>query len=215
MEQSELEVKACTPDPLHPQGFNPRAQIPYGCTIGDIQKAMQDFLDFLGFVNQQLRSKDIARLESFLMPANFSSMVGEFLSAGIPKYASGVVRNRYDNGHPDLLPTGAYPGNAGLHAPEGIEVKASRQRSGWQGHNPEGVWLLVFVFDANSSRDEAQGIEPKPFRFLKAVGAKLSKSDWSFSGRSETSRRTITASVARAGYEKMESNWIYRDPPTG
>ena len=69
---------------------------------------------------------------------------------------------------------------------------------------------MVFVFDANSSRDEAQGIEPKPFRFAKVIGARLSKSDWQFSGRSDTSRRTITASVKRTGFEKMEANWIYR-----
>jgi len=80
------------------------------------------------------------------------------------------------------------------------------------GHNPEDVWLLVFVFDSNTARDAMQGIDPKPFRFRKVVGALLEKDDWSFSGRSKTSRRTITASVTRTGYAKMESNWIYRDP---
>jgi hypothetical protein len=69
---------------------------------------------------------------------------------------------------------------------------------------------MVFVFDADGSRDEVQGIEPRPFRFLKVLGAKLEKSDWQFSGRSSTSRRTITASVKRSGFEKMEANWIYR-----
>ena len=53
-------------------------------------------------------------------------------------------------------------------------------------------------------------IDSKPFRFLKVVGTQLEKSDWAFSGRSETSRRTITASVTRAGFDKMEANWIYR-----
>lgn len=42
--------------------------------------------------------------------------------------------------------------------------------------------------------------------------AQLEKSDWVYSGRSETSRRTITASVTTSGYEIMMSNWIYRDP---
>jgi len=55
-----------------------------------------------------------------------------------------------------------------------------------------------------------RGIEPKPFRFVKVVGAKLLKSDWQFSGRSATSRRTITASVKRSGYDKLEANWMYR-----
>jgi hypothetical protein len=43
------------------------------------------------------------------------------------------------------------------------------------------------------------------------VGAELEKSDWLFAGRSETSRRTITASVTSAGLQKMTDNWIYKD----
>jgi hypothetical protein len=68
---------------------------------------------------------------------------------------------------------------------------------------------MVFVFDSNTSRDAGQGIEPKPFRFVKVVGAKILTTDWQFSGRSATSRRTITASVKRSGFDKMEANWIY------
>jgi hypothetical protein len=206
----DLERIACSPLPIAAKEFNPKALIPYGCKIEHIRKAMVEFLDFLGFVNQQLATRKILRLESFLMPANFSSMVGEFMTAAIPKYCPSLVKNRYHNGHPDLLPKGKFPGDSILHAAEGIEVKASRHRSGWQGHNPENVWLMVFVFDANTMRDVAQGIGPKPFRFIKVVGAQLDKEDWAFSGRSAASRRTITASVTRTGFEKMDANWIYR-----
>jgi len=203
------ESDACSPIKLNPEGFNPEAQIPYGCAIDHLQASMNDFLDFVGFVNTQLHSKSMARLESFLMPANFSSMVGEFLSMTIPKYCKTIVKNAYHNGHPDLLPKGAYMGDSCLHANKGIEIKASRHISGWQGHNPETTWLLVFMFDSNSSSD--RGAEPRPFGFVKVVGAQLEKEDWTFSGRSSTSRRTITASVNQAGYAKMESNWIYRE----
>ena len=147
------------------------------------------------------------------MAANFSSLVGEFVSATIPKYCASVVKNRYHNGHPDLLPSGRFPGNAMQHGTDGIEIKASRYGRGWQGHNAEDVWLMVFVFDSNTSRLDKETNapqSPRPFQFLKVVGAKIKKSDWRFSGRSETSRRTITASVTRSGYEKMEANWFYR-----
>jgi hypothetical protein len=144
------------------------------------------------------------------MPANFSSIVGEFMGATIPKYCRTIVRNKYHNGHPDMLPAGKYPGDSMQHAGEGIEIKASRHGSGWQGHNPEDVWLMVFVFESNASRDGGLGIAPKSFGFVKVVGALITKDDWMFSGRSETSRRTITASVKRSGFEKMESNWVYR-----
>ncbi len=38
------------------------------------------------------------------------------------------------------------------------------------------------------------------------------REDWIFSGRSDTSRRTITASVTSSGFAKVEANWIYRVP---
>lgn len=172
---------------------------------------MAEFLEFLGFINQQLATKNLPRLESFLMPANFSSIVGEFMNLTIPKYCSGLVRNQYHNGHPDLIPAGVFADDSIQYAHEGIEIKGSRHSAGWQGHNPEAVWLLVFTFDSNTSRDSGLGIPPKPFRFVGVYGAKLEKSDWNFSGRSETSRRTITASVNRSGVGKMRDNRIYED----
>jgi hypothetical protein len=176
---------------------------------------MEEFLIFLGFINGQLGTKGIHRLESFMMAANFSSLVGEFMSAAIPKYCSTLAKNRYHNGHPDLLPAGKFPRNAVQHGGEGIEIKASRYGRGWQGHNAEDAWLMVFVFDSNTSQLDKATNEtqpPRPFQFVKVVGAKIAKSDWLFSGRSATSRRTITASVTRSGYDKMEANWIYRHP---
>jgi hypothetical protein len=166
---------------------------------------MNDFLDFLGFINPQLHTKQIARLETMLMPANFSSIVGEFMTSAIPKYCKTLVKNRYHNGHPDLIPTGVFTTDSVQHSDIGIEVKASRYLGGWQGHNPEDIWLMVFVFDCNRPKD----VIPRPFRFIRVIGARLERTDWIFSGRSETSRRTITASVTKSGYAKMMANWIY------
>lgn len=201
------EQAACIRRPLNNDGFNPSASLPYGLQGAHIRAAMNDFLEFLGFVNAQLYTKGIARLESMLMPANFSSIVGEFMSSTIPKHCPTVTKNRYHNGHPDLIPVDMFPDNAVQHALDGVEIKASRYVRGWQGHNPEDIWLLVFVFDSNRSKD----IEPRPFRFVMVCGAQLTRSDWVFSGRSPTSRRTITASVTNTGYQKMMANWIYKD----
>lgn len=206
------ELIACSPQPVETKNFNSAAQLPYGCKTQHIQLAMNEFIDFLGFVNEQLHVKEIPRLESMLMPANFSSMVSEFMNTNIPKYCPGLVKNLYHNGHPDLLPAGIFPEDAVQYADEGIEVKASRYLRGWQGHNPEDSWLLVFVFESNRPIDASKGIDPMPFRFLMVLGASLTKDDWRFSGRSSTSRRTITASVANSGYEKMMENWIYKAP---
>ncbi|MBI3959041.1 MAG: hypothetical protein HY328_09550 [Chloroflexi bacterium] len=207
------EAEACVPAPLVPDGFNPKCLLPYGLTVEYVRQAMGEFLEFLDFINQQLYTKNLPRLESFLMPANFSSIVGEFMNLTIPNYCPGLVRNQYHNGHPDLIPAGMFPNNSTQYAHEGIEIKGSRHSSGWQGHNPEAVWLMVYNFDSNTSRDSGLGIPPKPFRFLGVYAAKLEESDWNFSGRSESSRRTITASVNRSGVGKMRDNWIYEDLP--
>src|SRR5205823_6666200 len=108
-----------------------------------------------------------------------------------------------------LIPVGMFADDRVQHGAEGIEVKASRYLSGWQGHNPEQVWLMVFVFDSNRPDDLNRPGSARPFRFVSVLGAQLDFSDWSFSGRSTTSRRTITASVTRSGFEKMSANWVY------
>lgn len=201
------EAEACTPLPLRAEAFNPTSNLPYGLEVAHVHRAMLDFIDFLGFINTQLNTRGIQRLESMLMPANFSSMVGEFMASSIPRYCLGLAKNRYHNGHPDLVPARMFPNDAAQHSQHGVEIKASRYAKGWQGHNPEDVFLMVFVFDANRPKD----IAPRPFSFVKVLGAVLTRGDWLYSGRSETSRRTITASVIESGYRKLTENWIYRD----
>jgi len=206
------EAMACIPMPVNPLWVNPSVQLPFGLTADHIAKAMDSFTSFLKIVNLALLAEKLDRLESILMPANFSSMVGEFVGAAIPKFHTALIRNRYPNGHPDLIPAGVHPNDSVKVASGGIEVKGSQSMRGWQGHNPEDTWLIVFVFESNKPADKMKGIMPKPFRFRMAVGAKVEKADWQFSGRSATSRRTITASISKSGYDKMVKNWIYRDP---
>ena len=205
------EKIACTPLPLDPAGFNSRAVIPFDCSIKHVQASMQEFVDFLGFINVQMNARQLSRLESMLMPANFSSIVGEFMSSTIPKHCRGLVKNRYHNGHPDLIPANRFEKDMCQHGFEGIEIKGSRYLRAWQGHNPEDTWLMVFVFDSNRPSDVSKGIALRPFSFRMVVGAQLKKRDWLFAGRSKTSRRTITASITNSGLQKMMANWIYKD----
>ncbi len=132
-ERQQLEAAACTPDVVAQNGFNPDATLPCGCTTGHIQQAMAAFVEFLHVVNTELHLKGMVRLESLLMPANFGSVVSEFMNTSIPRYCPTLARNTYHNGHPDLVPIGKYPNNAAQYATDGIEVKASRYLSGWQG----------------------------------------------------------------------------------
>ena len=211
-EVDRLERLARAPLDVDPSHFNQQVDLPYGLTSTHIAAAMNEFVAFIGFINQQLATRQIERLETMLMPANFSSIVGEFMASTIPKHCQTLVKNSYHNGHPDMLPAGRYAGNKMQHGTEGIEVKGSRYLKSWQGHNAEEAWLMVFCFSSGRPTDKDKGILPAPFKFVLVAGAQLMKEDWKFSGRSETSRRTITASVTKTGYQKMMSNWIYRHP---
>jgi hypothetical protein len=197
------------PEPPERNGFNPKAKIPYGVKTEHIFAAMQDFIEFLTLIDTQLHRKGMPTLESVMQQASFSNLVSEMMVAGIPKHCSSIVKNRYHNGHPDMLPAGKYPDDEAQHAGvDGIEIKASRYLQGWQGHNAEDVWLMVFVFQSGRLGPRVKGTPA--FKFLLVTGGLLSKADWLFSGRSETSRRTITASVSRAGTARMLENWIYK-----
>ena len=207
-----LDLCACHPQPVGIESFNPAARVPYGLTVEHLCGAMNAFIDLIGFINQKLHDRSSPRLETMLMPATFSSIVGEFMASTIPKHCPTIAKNGYHNGHPDLVPKGMFPSDTVQYAQEGIEIKSSRYLRHWQGHNAENVWLMVFCFTANRPNDKEKGIQPFPFHYSGVFGARLEKTDWQFSGRSTTSRRTITASVNRRGYDKMVSNWIYRNP---
>ena len=81
----QLERKAC--EAVEPRfvDFNKHAKIPFGCQPTHIHEAMCEFTSFLAFINTQLHTRGTPRLESLLMPANFSSIVGEFMGGHDPE----------------------------------------------------------------------------------------------------------------------------------
>lgn len=195
---------------LHPRGFNSSVVLPYGLRAAEVRAALEDVYDFLYNVNRFLVGKGWDRLEETLMPATFSGVISEMAVQSVSKQSTAVIRNQYHNGRPDLLPRGHYPDNAILQGPEGIEVKASRNKSGWQGHNVENGWIMVFQYRLDLQGEPVEKREPT--QFVRVLIAQLSEEDWSFSGRAGTSRRTPTASIRRSGAEKLLANPIYLDP---
>lgn len=198
-------------DFLTTNNFNPCAELPHGVEVSHIRNSMNSFIEFLNFVNCQLSTKNMGGLETITMPANFSSIVGEYMCTTIPDHCGSVVKNNHHNGHPDIIPRGRFKNDSLQHGTEGIEIKASRYLKGWQGHNAEECFLMVFCYEAGRPSDQVKKVPKIPFKFLFVGAAKLEFADWSFSGRSGISRRTITASVRRSGYEKIMNNWIYKD----
>ncbi|MEX0785360.1 MAG: hypothetical protein WD939_01870 [Dehalococcoidia bacterium] len=195
---------------LHPQGFDHRLELPYGLRVAEVRAALEDIYDFLYNVNRFLTERGWERLEETLMAATFSGVISEMVVQSTSKQSASLIRNQYHNGRPDLLPRGRYPNDAALRAEEGVEVKASRNEGGWQGHNVESGWIMIFQYQADLDAEPVE--QRQPTRFVRVLLAQLDEGDWSFSGRREGSRRTITASILRSGKEKLLARPLYLDP---
>src|SRR3972149_479508 len=128
---------------LPPRGFNHSLVLPYGLRVAEVRAALEDVYDFLHNVNRFLTEKGWDRLEETLLAATFRGVICEMVVQSMSKQRASLIRNRYHNGRPDLLPRGLYPNDSMLQAPEGIEVKASRHSSGWQGHNVESGCIMI------------------------------------------------------------------------
>jgi len=201
--------------PIKDESFNPQAELPYHLTTREIKATLEDTHKFVFNLNEMLYREMGQRIEDILMAATFSGMLSEFIVRRLSAHSLTLTRNLYHNGHPDLIPRDRYPGDAVQYGHEGLEVKTSRYSSGWQGHNPEKIWVMIFRYenDPYKPEKESRDIEKHlPFQMVEVLAAELKKSDWSSQGRRTGSRRTPTASIVAAGTTKLRANWIYRIP---
>ena len=182
--------------------------LPYGLTVGEVEEAVAETYRLFHGINDYLVDGGFRPLEELLLGNSLSGIVSEFLVKSVARASVSLEANLKVGGHPDLLPKGHYSSNLVLKGDEGIEVKASIRKGGWQGHNPEDCWLMVFRYAVG---EQASGVG-MPLTFVEILCAKLEKSDWSFSGRKGASRRTPTASITMTGVEKLRSHFLYRLP---
>jgi hypothetical protein len=195
---------------LHPRGFDYGVSLPYDLRVAEVRAGMEAFYDFLNAANSYMTEKGWNRLEETLSAATFSGVVSELIVESVSSQSRAVVKNQYHNGRPDLVPRGLYAGDSVLRGEEGIEVKASRNASGWQGHNVESGWIMIFQYEVDVTTEPVELRAPS--RLVRVLCARLHEADWSFSGRGSTSRRTITASIVQSGYEKLTRRPVYLDP---
>jgi len=199
------------PTTLDPRYVNRRVILPYELRVEEVGKAVAETYRLFHGLNDFLEGAGFRPLEELLLGNSLSGILSEFLVKNIAKASPRLEANVKVGGHPDLLPRGHYSSNLVLKGDEGIEVKSSIQRGGWQGHNPEDCWLMVFRY-AIGEQDKGESV---PLTFLEILCAKLERADWSFSGRKGTSRRTPTASITALGVEKLRRNFLYRLPGVG
>jgi hypothetical protein len=195
---------------VDPAGFKSPVTLPYNVTVQEVAAALGQVYSILHSIDAALKAGDAERLEEFMHPANFSFLLSELIVGGLARHCRGLAKNRYHNGHPDLLPVGVYPGDAVLRAEEGVEVKCSRRPSGWQGHNAEESWILVAVYKLDVDTEPPD--DRCPTYFERVMIARLQHTDWSFAGRGEGSRRTPTASILQSGTDKLIAGTVYEQP---
>lgn len=199
------------PTRLDPRYVNKSVGLPYRLTVAEVEEAVQETYRLFHGLNDFLVGGGFRPLEELLLGNSLSGIISEFLVKNIARASANLVANLKVGGHPDLLPRGYYDSNLVLQGDEGIEVKSSIQKGGWQGHNPEEGWVMIFRYAIGKQHS---GVI-MPLTFLEILCAKLLKSDWSFSGRRGASRRTPTASITWSGVEKLRSSFLYRVPGVG
>jgi hypothetical protein len=180
--------------------------LPYEIKPDEIFNAIEKTHNFFHDINNFLVSNNYSRLEDLMLGNSFAGFLSEIVVKNLSDCIGNLERNTKIGGYPDLIPKGKYPNNSVLHG-EGIEVKCSKQRGGWQGHNPEVGWILICRYSIDTETQPI--IDRAPTEIIEVLCANLTEEDWQFSGRSETSRRTITASIIKSGMEKLRSNIIY------
>lgn len=199
------------PTQLDPRYVNGRASLPYGLQVDEVEKAVAETYRLLHGLNDYLVGAGFLSLEDLLLGNSLSGIISEFLVKNIARASATLDANLKVGGHPDLLPKGHYTSNLVLKGDAGIEVKSSIQPGGWQGHNPEDCWLMVFRYALGKQNDGTK----LPLTFVEILCAEVKQSDWSFSGRRGASRRTPTASITASGVEKLRRNFLYRLPGVG
>ena len=202
---------AISPRGLNLRYINRRVSMPYGLTVFQVAEGTRETYRLVDGINSYLVRDGFEALEKLVPGNSFSGLISEFLVKNIARASTTLVANQKVGGHPDLLPKHKCPSGTSLKGTAGIEVKTSMQRGGWQGHNPEKGWVLVFRYSCGRQADSTA----MPLTFVEIMAALLQKEDWSYSGRKGASRRTPTASITCSGVEKLRTNFLYRLPDVG
>ena len=195
--------------------FNPDAELPYGATPKEVRTAIKEFYEFYDDLNRFLMQEGHGRIETVLRANNaLSDFIGNVATEELAQASDALILNQKQDGFPDILPIEneeyAEKDYTIHHGLAGIETKCSKSNGGWQAHNNEEAWFVVFRYERGDPESELQDMDP--IQLVQVLAGSLNEEDWSHSGRSDTSRRTITSSIIGSGMYKLRSNPIYEDP---
>ena len=192
---------------VEPAGFNSAAVLPYELRIDDFRLAMQDIYDFFFDVNTHLVGKGLDRLDDMLRPAIMSGVISDMLTASLAKHSRTLTENCFFNGHPDLVVKGKYPNNCIKAGEHGIEIKTTLKSGGAvDTHGARDQWMCVFVYGVDKVTEPA--IARRPMTFSAVYLGQVTVDDFRRNPRGELGTRTAT--LHKAGIEKLRRSWVYK-----
>ena len=186
--------------------FNKAAELPYQLRLADFEIAMQDVYDFFYDVNGLLLLRGLHRMDDMLRPAAMSGMMSDMLTASMAKHSRSLVENKHFNGHPDLIVQGRHANNSVKSGSDGVEIKSTRKKGGAvDTHGAREQDMCVFVYDTDHESEPAS--ERAPMHFTEVYLAHVTPADFRKNARGDLGTRTAT--LDRAGIQKLRANWIY------
>jgi len=145
-------------------------------------------------------------MDDMLRPAAMSGMISDMLTASVANHSRSLVENKHFNGHPDLIVQGRYPNNSVASGTDGVEIKSTRKKGGTvDTHGARDQWMCVFVYETDHLTEPA--IIRAPMRFTEVYIAQVVQSDFRNNPRGDLGTRTAT--LDRAGIQKLRANWVY------
>ena len=187
--------------------FNDKAALPFELRLKDFEIAMQDVYDFFYDVNRGLVERGLLRLDDMLRPAIMSGLLSDMLTASLGKHARTLTVNLYHNGHPDLIVKGVYPSDKVRSGSDGVEIKTTRKSGGAvDTHGARDQWMCVFVYRIDEVTEPARA--RAPMTFTEVYLGQVTTDDFRRNARSELGTRTAT--LHKAGIEKLRANWVYK-----
>jgi len=157
--------------------------MPKGLTIEHLEKTLLEVKKIFKAINDGSATHDIPPLAQLIRHNQYSGLVSDFMTRLLDRL-SGFKK----------LPNTAFPDLKNPTTGVGIEVKAT-MRSPWStvGHNVTSGWFLVAEYDTDD-----RGLPSFRVVWL----GELSEDDFIWRGRSDESKRTITASVEKKSWDK-------------
>jgi len=192
---------------VNQRSFNSKAVLPYALRLKDFEMAMQDIYDFLYDINRGLSRRGLLRLDDMLRPAIMSGLLSDMLAASLSKHSRSLTVNLYHNGHPDLIVNGVYVGNKVKAGDQGVEIKTTRKSGGAvDTHGARNQWMCVFVYKVDCRTEPAK--DRAPMTFTEIYLGNVVLEDFRKNPRGELGTRTAT--LHKAGIDKLRKNWIYK-----